>query len=135
MFSKDDILARLIAGEDAQSVAQEAADAINGALQEFEDMKKTAAAREAKKEVERQAKRADAKEAIKAFVNFYNSWYEDGEDMDDKELDTAADLLLAMFDDIDVKESKSDHGHSVKVTMKNAAKTDDDILRNFLSKL
>ncbi len=138
MFTKDDILARLIAGEDAQNIAQEAADAINAAIEEHREIER---AQREKAELERKksAKKEDAKAAIKAFVDFYNSWYDDGSDMSDDELNSAADMVLSLFDDIDVKETNDGHRHSVKVTMKGGdrgkSRSDDDIISNFLSKL
>ena len=67
MFNMEDILARLAAGENADTIATEFTNALNGAVQE--QAKKEAAR---KKENE---KLADAQDIVDRILDFLDKWY------------------------------------------------------------
>lgn len=132
MPTKDEILRRLIQGEDAQVIAEHMAKALNDALADYREIKQ-AKEEKARKEKEKAERKEDAKVALAQFMKFYNKWFDDGDEVDGIELDAAADLLLAMFDmPLDETEVKVPVDKNRKVTIK---RTDDDVLRDFLSKL
>ncbi len=77
MFTSNDILARLKAGESAQDIAQNLADSLNSAIKAYEDEKRKAEEAElakAKREAEKQA----AMEDITRHLNdFFCEYYGD----------------------------------------------------------
>ena len=87
MFNKEDILARLQNGEDAQKIANEFADLLNGVIEE-----KAQADAASKRQNE---KIKDAEHMINAIVDYMSKWYPDLE-LGDIEYDT-----LEVMDAID----------------------------------
>ena len=127
MFSKDDILKQLRAGANAQDIAQDMADNINAAIQEFEEEKK---ATEAVK-----VKRADARAVIDVLADFFGKYFDNGS-MNEAERDQAVDAMIEL----------TDHMRNLEKQLKQiAAKTDrapsadedvdDDALLRFLKTL
>ena len=87
MFNKEDILARLQRGEDAQKIANEFADLLNGVIEE-----KAQADAASKRQNE---KIKDAEHMINAIMDYMGKWYPDLE-LGDIEYDT-----LEVMDAID----------------------------------
>lgn len=83
MYSKDEIIARLAKGEDAQAIANEIAATLNGALNEH------LANQEKKKKESQKAK--DARHVLEAGFNFISTYYPDLADDDIDDLNNLSD--------------------------------------------
>ena len=66
MFSKDEILKRLRAGDSADTIAQEMVDTINGAISDYEDEKAAAA-----------TNRKAARKAVDALCDYFETIFKD----------------------------------------------------------
>ena len=78
MYSVDDIMKRLKAGEDAEKIAQEFTDALNGAIEQKSAEDKAAAAAKAKEdaaEVARRARIADAWDVVDPLNVWLKEYY------------------------------------------------------------
>lgn len=129
MYSKDDILAKLRKGADASVIAQEMADNINAALQEYQEEQK---AEEIKK-----IKRQDARKVIDAMSEFFGKYF--GEVMPEAEREQAVDAMIELTDHI--RDMESHLKDLVKAVEKNDQapsaenEIDDETLRRFLKSL
>ena len=70
MFSKEDILKRLRAGEEAESIANEMADTINSAISEYRQTEEE----ERKRKLFEEARLHDAHVAVDAICNFLEQY-------------------------------------------------------------
>lgn len=129
MYSKDDILAKLRKGADASVIAQEMADNINAALQEYQE--------EQKAEETKKIKRQDARKVIDAMSEFFGKYF--GEVMPEAEREQAVDAMIELTDHI--RDMESHLKDLVKAIEKNDQapsaenEIDDETLRRFLKSL
>ncbi len=135
MFSREDILEQLRKGADASDIAQKMADAINGALSDFEAEKNKAKEAEAKKEKEM---RIDAGKIVDVLTGFYNKYFGEIE-LDKEEREDLVDAVIGMSRDA-MKEIE--HIQKVTKNIRDAfgapsaeKEIDDEALRKFLATL
>ena len=126
MFSKEDILAQLRKGVDASNIAQNMADEINAALQEFEEEQSKAA-----KEKE---KREDAGRVLDALQVYYTKYVSDDGPLSAKEREEGINLIIELCDNFGRLTNLADI--AAKVEQKPLKlDLDDDVLRKFLATL
>lgn len=135
MFSREDILEQLRKGADASDIAQKMADAINGALSDFEAEKEKAKEAEAKKEKEM---RTDAGKIVDLMTGFYNKYFGEIE-LNKEEREALVDAVLGISRDA-MKEieriNKVTKGMQDIFGAPSAEKEiDDEALRRFLATL
>lgn len=108
----DNIYSRLLAGESADDIAKEFTDALNTAVEQFEEEEKARKQREeeaAKAKAAREAKAAAKKSAmvdlVDRFLYFVGEYYpsfgftvEDVDAMDDEAIYALADLFIGILD-------------------------------------
>lgn len=97
MFTKNDILARLKAGESAQDIAQNLADSLNDAIKAYEDEKRKAEEAElakAKREAEKQAAMEDI---TKRLNDFFCKYYDDAS-LSDLDVSRFSREIIKMMD-------------------------------------
>lgn len=134
MFSREDILKQLRDGADPQEIATAMADAINGALGDYQKEQDEAAYAE-------KEKRKDARKVVDAMSDFFTKYF--GEDpIDEDALEAATDAMIEMTDHmiglkndlsaIAVRFQKPDREPSAPDA---EDEIDDDILRRFLASL
>lgn len=127
MFSKDEILARLRDGADASDIAQQMADNINAALDEYK-AEQDAAKRD-------EVRRNDARAMVKLMGEFFSKYM--GEDeLADEDVEKSVDAVLELVDSMHelrealnaavAKPDRKPSGHSA---------SDDDTIRRFLNTL
>lgn len=105
MFTSNDILARLKAGESAQDIAQNLADSLNNAIKAYEDEKRKAEEAELAKAKREEEKQAAMEDITKRLNDFFCKYYDDASlsDLDVtrfskdiiKMMDKAAEALAA----------------------------------------
>ena len=147
MFTEKDILARLQAGEDAQTIANEMADILNAANKTYEDQKeaekKRLAAEKAAKEAAAKQLKARKKKEADALMEAFGEWvikYYATTPEEEKEyrrvlaeLDGSA--LIAVADDV-VSAMKMVKGmESIFDIKPKDKKNSDDVIAEFLSKM
>lgn len=128
MFSKEDILKQLRGGADPQKIADAMAEAINGAISDFEEEKK--------KNSRAAEKKADARKIVDEFDQFCTKWGGFTHTMSEEEKDVLADMLIELFDETK-KEAKT-LTNSFKVFSGQAPaehEIDDETLQRFLASL
>ena len=91
MFSKEDILKQLRGGADPQEIADAMAEAINGAINDFEEEKK--------KNSRAAERKADARKIVDEFDQFCNKWTDLKHSMGEEEKDLLADMLIDLFNE------------------------------------
>ena len=130
MYSKDDILAKLRKGADASIIAQEMADNINAALQEYQEEQKAEAAKKVKRE--------DARKVIDAMSEFFGKYF--GEVMPEAEREQAVDAMIELTDHM--RNLESHFNNLAKAVAEDANRApsaendiDDEALRRFLKSL
>ena len=128
MFSREDILKQLRGGADPQKIADAMAEAINGAISDFE----------AEKEKNNRAaeKKADAIKIVNEFDKFCNKWGSFGRPMGEEEKNVLADMLIELFDE--TKKEAKNLTSSFKALSGQApaeSEIDDETLRRFLASL
>lgn len=135
MFSREDILAQLRNGADASDIAQKMADAINGALSDFEAEKNKAKEEEAKKEKEM---RVDAGKIVDVLTGFYNKYFGEIE-LDKDEREDLVDAVIGMSKDAmkEIERIQKMTKDMKKIFSAPSAEKeiDDEALRRFLSTL
>lgn len=97
MFTSDDILARLKAGESAQDIAQNLADSLNTAIKAYEEDKRREEAEQlaaTKKEAEKQAEM----ESITRQLNEFFRKYYDDPPLDIDEITRFSKDIISVFD-------------------------------------
>lgn len=92
MFSREDILKQLRDGADPQDIATAMADAINGAIKDYEDEQARAQA-----DTRNAERKADARVLIDNMAAFFQKWCGEGE-MSEAERDQAADAICEITD-------------------------------------
>ena len=138
MFSREDILAQLRNGADASDIAQKMADAINGALSDFEaEKEKAKKAKEAEAKREKEM-RADANKVIDVMTDFYNKYF--GEITFDKEekeelINTMIDMAKEAIKEIEHIQKMTKNLKDVMSAPSAEKEIDDDTLRRFLASL
>ena len=142
MFSREDILKQLRDGADPQEIATAMADAINGAIGDYE---KEQAEEKAKAEIASSKKRKDARKLVDAMADFFEEYFEDT--MDEEDRDKAAEAIIELTDHmIELEKGLSvlaDRVPKDKRTLKNAPdlpaaaedEIDDKTLLRFLASL
>ncbi len=128
MFSKEDILKQLRGGADPQEIADAMAEAINGAISDFEEEKK--------KNSRATEKKADARKIVDEFDKFCNKWSGFNRPMGEEEKDLLANMLIDLFDETK-KEAKTLTSHFTPFSTQAPAESeiDDETLRRFLASL
>lgn len=120
MFTKEDIIARLAKGEDAQSIADEMAKTLNEAVQETKDQDNKANLR------------AAINEKSTDLMNLLLKYFDIDETCTTDEMASLTDQLLdtieAVVPLIEVIEKYDDKGASTRTT----AKTSDKVISDFL---
>ena len=120
MFTKEDIIARLAKGEDAQSIADEMAKTLNEAVQETKDQDN------------KTNLRAAINEKATDLVNLVLEYFDVDETCTTDEMASLTDQLLdtieAVVPLIEVIEKYDDKGVSTRTT----AKTSDKVISDFL---
>ena len=138
MFSREDILTQLRNGADASDIAQKMADAINGALSDFEaEKEKAKKAKEAEAKREKEM-RADANKVIDVMTDFYNKYF--GEITFDKEekeelINTMIDMAKEAIKEIEHIQKMTKNLKDVMSAPSAEKEIDDDTLRRFLASL
>lgn len=92
MFSKEDILKQLRGGADPQEIADAMAEAINGAINDFEEEKK--------KNSRAAERKADARKIVDEFDQFCSKWTGLSHSMSEEEKDVLADMIIELFDEV-----------------------------------
>lgn len=77
MFTSNDILARLKAGESAQDIAQNLADNLNNAIKAYEDEKRKAEEAELAKAKREAEKQAEMEDITRRLNDFFCKYYDD----------------------------------------------------------
>lgn len=120
MFTKEDIIARLAKGEDAQSIADEMAKTLNEAVQETKDQDN------------KTNLRAAINEKSTELMNLLLEYFDVDETCTTDEMASLTDQLLdtieAVVPLIEVIEKYDDKGTSTRTT----AKTSDKVISDFL---
>lgn len=120
MFTKEDIIARLAKGEDAQSIADEMAKTLNEAVQETKDQDN------------KTNLRAAINEKSTELMNLLLEYFDVDETCTTDEMASLTDQLLdtieAVVPLIEVIEKYDDKGASTRTT----AKTSDKVISDFL---
>lgn len=106
MFSKNEILARLREGVDAQTIGNEMADELNAAVAAYN--KEKAAANQ---------QRAKARTAVDALIDLFDLFYPSEEEISNEERDQLADAILDV------------------ATPRKEKLTDEDVIKAFLKGL
>lgn len=83
MFSRNEILARLREGVDAQTIGNEMADELNAAVAAYN-----------KEKAEAGQKRTKARTAVDALIDLFDLFYPNDEVISDKERDQLTDAIL-----------------------------------------
>ena len=138
MFSREDILKQLRDGADPQTIATAMAEAINGAIGDYEKEKAEA---EAQAKIAAGTKRRDARALVDAMADFFGKYFE-GEEMDEDDREKATDAIIELTDhmielehnlsaiaDKYAPKAKADRAPSAEDEI------DEDTIRRFLSML
>lgn len=128
MFSREDILKQLRGGANPQEIADAMAEAINGAISDFEEEKQ--------KNSRAAEKKADARKIVDEFDQFCNKWGGFTRAMGEEEKNVLADMLIELFDETK-KEAKTLAGSFKAFSSQAPAESeiDDETLRRFLASL
>ena len=124
MFTKEDIIARLAKGEDAQSIADEMAKTLNEAVQETKDQDN------------KTNLRAAINEKSTELMNLLLEYFNIDETCTTDEMASLTDQLLdtieAVVPLIEVIEKYDDKGASTRTTVKTSDKVISDFLKAFV---
>ena len=106
----ENIYSRLLAGESADDIAKEFTDALNTAVEQYEEaerkrMEEEAAKAKAAREVKAAIKKSDMVALVRSFLYFIGKYYptlgfnvEDVNAMDDEAIYALADLFIGLLD-------------------------------------
>ena len=122
MFTKDEILTRLRNGTEATDIAQEMADNINAAIQEYE-----------KEKAANNTRRRDARDLIDALADFFQKYF-DEETLSESDREDATDELLKLVDNMKVLTNTINNAVSRSETARSKG-TDDDLLSRWVKSL
>lgn len=125
MFTTDDVVARLKAGESAQEVAESIADVLNAAIKQYDEEQRRAEAERLAAEKVKAEKQTEMENITRSLTNFFSKYYSD-ELLDQESIVRFSKDIIDMFDKFE---------KVISVTPSAEDDIDDDVLRRFLAKL